>query len=85
VLDLLQKLKTEQGLTLIFISHDFAVVSAMCARVMAFNAGRVVETGPIKTVMTSPASEYTKELIRAVPALHRLRTAHSPLAMSNNR
>lgn len=85
VLDLLQKLKTEQGLTLIYISHDLAVVNAICERVMVFNAERLVETGPVRTVMASPASEYTKELIRAVPALHRHRTAHSSLAMSGDR
>ncbi|MFC1459415.1 ATP-binding cassette domain-containing protein [Microvirga arabica] len=85
VLDLLQKLKTEQGLTLIYISHDLAVVSAICERVMVFNTGRLVETGPVRTVLASPASEYTKELIRAVPALHRHRTAHSSPAMPNDR
>lgn len=81
VLDLLQRLKAEQGLTLIYISHDLAVVSAICERVMVFNAGRLVETGPVGTVMASPASEYTKELIRAVPALHMQRTANSALSM----
>ena len=85
VLDLLQRLKAEQGLTLIYISHDLAVVNAICERVMVFNAGRLVETGPVRTVMASPASEYTRELIRAVPALHRHRTAQSPPAMSGDR
>jgi peptide/nickel transport system ATP-binding protein len=83
VLDLLQRLKAEQGLTLIYISHDLAVVNAICERVMVFNGGRLVETGPVRSVMISPVSEYTKELIRAVPALHLQRTANSPPAVSD--
>ncbi len=85
VLDLLQRLKAEQGLTLIYISHDLAVVNAICERVMVFNAGRLVETGPVRSVMFSPVSEYTKELIRAVPALHMQRTANPPPVVSDAR
>ncbi len=78
VLDLLQRLKVEQGLTLVYISHDLAVVNAICERVMVFNAGRLVETGPTRNVMAAPECEYTKELTQAIPALHTRRTAHAP-------
>jgi peptide/nickel transport system ATP-binding protein len=70
VLDLLQKLKAEQDLTLIYISHDLAVVNAICERVMVVNAGCLVETGPAKDVMAAPKSEYTRQLIQAIPVLH---------------
>ena len=70
VLDLLQRLKAEQGLTLIYISHDLAVVNAICERVMVFHAGRIVEAGPARSVMSAPTSAYTRQLIEAIPALH---------------
>jgi peptide/nickel transport system ATP-binding protein len=82
VLDLLQRLKVEQSLTLIYISHDLAVVNAICERVMVFNAGRLVETGLARVVMAAPESEYTKELIQAIPALHTQRAAHASIQVS---
>jgi peptide/nickel transport system ATP-binding protein len=82
VLDLLQRLKVEQSLTLIYISHDLAVVNAICERVMVFNAGRLVETGLARVVMAAPESEYTKELIQAIPALHTQRAAQAPMQVS---
>jgi peptide/nickel transport system ATP-binding protein len=82
VLDLLQRLKVEQSLTLIYISHDLAVVNAICERVMVFNAGRLVETGLARVVMAAPESEYTKELIQAIPALHTQRAVQAPMQVS---
>jgi len=71
VLDLLQRLRSEQGLTLLYISHDLAIVNAVCERVLVFHAGRIVETGRARSVLTDPASAYTRQLIQAIPPLHR--------------
>jgi peptide/nickel transport system ATP-binding protein len=69
VIDLLAKLKTELDLTLVFISHDLAVVNAVCDTVAVMNAGKLVETAPRETFFTSPASPYSRALLEAVPRL----------------
>lgn len=69
VINLLADLRDEFGLTLIFISHDLAVVRTLCDRVAVMNAGRIVETGDIKGIFTDPKAEYTQQLISAIPGL----------------
>ncbi len=67
VLNLLNELKEEQGLTYIFISHDLSVVRFMSDRIMVMNKGRVEEMGDAEEVYLHPQSEYTKKLINAIP------------------
>jgi oligopeptide/dipeptide ABC transporter ATP-binding protein len=67
IINLLTAVSTELGLTLIFISHDLAVVQRICARVAVMYAGRIVELGPPTLLKTSPAHPYTKTLLDAVP------------------
>lgn len=71
VLRLLDQLRRERGLALIFITHDFGVVSQMCDRVMVMYAGRVVETGTTEQVTERPAHPYTRRLLACVPQLGR--------------
>ncbi|MDY0884548.1 dipeptide ABC transporter ATP-binding protein [Dongia soli] len=66
ILDLLTRLKQERDLTLLYISHDLAVVSAFCQRVYVFKAGRIVESGAAQQVLTEPQHDYTRELVGAV-------------------
>jgi peptide/nickel transport system ATP-binding protein len=67
VLNLLNDLKSEFGLTYLFISHDLNVVYYMCDRIMVMNRGRVEEIGPADQVFLAPTSEYTRKLIAAIP------------------
>ena len=67
VLNLLNELKTEFGLTYIFISHDLSVVKFMSDRMMVMNQGKMVELGEADEVYSNPQSEYSKKLIEAVP------------------
>ena len=63
VLNLLDDLRREQGLTLILVSHDLAVVSKVCDHVVVMRDGAIVEAGPARTVLSNPAHDYTRSLI----------------------
>jgi peptide/nickel transport system ATP-binding protein len=69
VLNLLQDLRAEHGLSYLFISHDLAVVDMVCEDLIVLQHGRVVEAGPARQVLTAPAHAYTRALIAAVPHL----------------
>jgi ABC-type oligopeptide transport system ATPase subunit len=67
IIRLLLKLRNELGLTLLFISHDLALVSHISTRVAVMHAGRIVEEGPPETVLRSPSDPYTRALLAAIP------------------
>ncbi len=69
VLALLRELRDEMGLTLLFISHDLAVVAHLAARISVMYLGRVVEEGPRDAVIRHAAHPYTRALLAAVPRL----------------
>lgn len=69
VLNLLNELKKELGLTMLFISHDLSVVRYMSDRIMVMNKGKIVESGPAEDVYNHPQDSYTQRLIEAVPNL----------------
>ena len=71
VLNLFGELVADQGLTLIFVSHDLSVVRHMCDAVLVMHAGRIVEAGPIEQVYLDPQHLYTRQLIASVPRLRR--------------
>jgi peptide/nickel transport system ATP-binding protein len=70
VLNLLNELKRELGLTMLFISHDLSVVRYMCDRILVMQAGSIVEGGPAEEVYRHPKNNYTKSLLAAIPQLH---------------
>ena len=67
ILQLLDKLRQDFGLSLIFISHDLSVVRLVCDHVMVLYLGRVIESGPSSDVFNHPKHPYTQALLSAVP------------------
>jgi oligopeptide/dipeptide ABC transporter ATP-binding protein len=67
ILELLKELNRELGTAIILISHNVAVISSLCTRVMVMYAGRVVESGPTRQVFEHPEHPYTWSLLRSVP------------------
>ncbi|MEM0947902.1 MAG: dipeptide/oligopeptide/nickel ABC transporter permease/ATP-binding protein [Pseudomonadota bacterium] len=67
ILDLLGKLRAERGLAILFITHDFGVVSEICDRVAVMRHGEIVEAGKTNEVLSTPQHPYTRRLIACVP------------------
>lgn len=67
VLNLLQDLKTALGMSYLFVSHDLNVVRLLCDRVIVMRAGKIVEQGSTTQVLNAPQSDYTRELLTAIP------------------
>ena len=65
----LRRLLDETGLSMLFISHDLAVVRCLCPRALVMEKGRVVEEGPTAKLFSAPEAPFTKELLEAVPRL----------------
>jgi len=69
ILDLMNRLKTEQEMGMLLITHDLGVVAEMCDRVVVMYAGRVVEEATVEELFENPQHPYTKGLISSVPKL----------------
>lgn len=78
ILELLQQLREQLGVTYLFISHNLAVVRWLADRVAVMYLGRVVEEGPTEAVYSSPAHPYTRSLLAAVPLPDPSRQRHRP-------
>ena len=71
ILHLLDDLRNELNLSIVFISHDMQVVRALSDQVLVMYFGKVVERGESRVVLTDPQHEYTKKLLAAVPTIRR--------------
>lgn len=67
ILNCLLDLNRRHRLTMVFISHDLAVVRYLCSRILMMHAGQIVEEGPTETIFSNPQHRYTKALLDAVP------------------
>jgi oligopeptide/dipeptide ABC transporter ATP-binding protein len=74
ILDLLAELRSKFGLTMLFISHDLAVISQVADRVAVMYAGSLAELGSKQEIFHAPAHPYTRGLLNAVPTLTTDRT-----------
>jgi peptide/nickel transport system ATP-binding protein len=67
VLNLLNELKADFGLTYLFISHDLSVVRYMSDRIIVLRNGEIAETGEADQLYAHPVSDYTKQLLDSIP------------------
>lgn len=71
IISLLASMNRDNGTAIIFISHNIALVSQFCSRVLVMYAGRIVEEGPTREVFGNPSHPYTAALLKAVPRVDR--------------
>lgn len=73
ILELLESLKKENGMSILIITHDLGVVAEIAQRVLIMYAGEIVESGPARALLDNPLHPYTKGLIASVPKLGALK------------
>ena len=67
ILELLDQIQRETGVSMIFITHDLRVASQICDEIAVMQKGRIVEQGPPSQIFLDPRSDYTRELVDAIP------------------
>ncbi|MYS80342.1 ABC transporter ATP-binding protein [Embleya scabrispora] len=70
ILTLVERLRAERGLALIFVSHDLSVIARVAGRTAVMYAGRIIEQGPTRALIENPRHPYTRGLIESMPQLH---------------
>ncbi len=80
ILDLIREVQIEDGIGVLFITHDMGVVAEMADRVAVMHRARIVETGGAESVFRRPATAYTRALLSAVPRLGALQGSAAPVA-----
>lgn len=70
IMQLLRRLRDEEGMAILLITHDIGVVAEMADRVVVMYAGQCVEEADVKTLLTQPRHPYTQALLQAVPGIH---------------
>ena len=81
ILALIDRLKRENGMAVLFITHDMAVVAQMADRVVVMYRGKIVEQGPVTEIFERPREDYTRMLLAAVPKLGEMRGTIAPEPM----
>ena len=69
ILDLIDRLRRELGMTVLLVTHNLGIVSQLADRVLVMYAGNIVESASAEALFSSPAHPYTRALLRAVPRL----------------
>lgn len=77
ILNLLEDLQDELGLTLLFISHYLPAIRQMCDRVGVMESGRMLEIAPTDTLFDRPQTDYTRELQALMPRIERHEDANA--------
>ncbi len=79
ILKLLLHLQESTGISMIFVTHDLAVVSQICQNVAVMYAAEIVETGSVRSVLADPTHPYTLGLLRAVPDFDKVKAVLDPI------
>ena len=82
VLDLVRRVQESLGATLVYVSHDLNVISAMCRRILVMRRGLVVEDGTTERIFEQPEATYTRDLVGAIPRLGHTRRGKSAKSSS---
>ena len=69
IIELLGELRKEMGLSLLFITHDLALIRTIADRVMVMTQGKIVEHGTVTSIFTAPSAEYTRKLLANTPSI----------------
>ena len=69
ILDLLRKLRSQLGMSILLITHNFGIVKGFADRVLVMYRGDIVESGSVETILSNPQHPYTKALIACIPKL----------------
>jgi peptide/nickel transport system ATP-binding protein len=69
IVELLGELRREMGLSMLFITHDLALIRTIADRVAVMHKGRIVEQGTVDDILTSPGADYTRELLANTPSI----------------
>ena len=77
IIELLGELRREMGLSMLFITHDLALIRTIADRVAVMNKGRIVEEGSVDAILTAPSAEYTRELLANTPSIE-VALGHAP-------
>ena len=80
ILDLIREVQIDDGIGVLFITHDMGVVAEMADRVAVMHRARIVETGGAESIFRRPATAYTRALLSAVPRLGALKGSAAPVA-----
>jgi peptide/nickel transport system ATP-binding protein len=77
IIELLGELRREMGLSMLFITHDLALIRTIADRVAVMNKGRIVEQGSVDSILTAPSADYTRELLANTPSIE-VALGHAP-------
>jgi peptide/nickel transport system ATP-binding protein len=77
IIELLGELRREMGLSMLFITHDLALIRTIADRVAVMNKGRIVEQGSVNAILTAPSADYTRELLANTPSIE-VALGHAP-------
>ncbi|MGD9295296.1 MAG: ABC transporter ATP-binding protein [Roseobacter sp.] len=79
VIDLMKELVADFGMSILFITHDLGVIAQTADRVAVMYLGRILESGPVRDVLRTPAHAYTRGLLNALPNLDDLDAPLTPI------
>jgi peptide/nickel transport system ATP-binding protein len=69
IIELLGELRRDMGLSILFITHDLALIRTIADRVAVMNEGRIVEQGSVEAILTAPTADYTRQLLANTPSM----------------
>jgi oligopeptide/dipeptide ABC transporter ATP-binding protein len=67
IVELMKRINRELGTSILFVSHDLALINKLCSRLLVMYAGRIVEEGSVSRIFSHPAHEYTRGLLLSIP------------------